>query len=122
MAWGVHRGGVKPTNDDPIDVQSEVCAVSAGNMKESDVLAILREVEAGAKVSAVCQRHAISETTFYRWRAFYAKVDRPNLPQIRQLQIENERLKRMYIELALQNTALNDRLGAIDINPAAMGR
>jgi len=82
-------------------------------MRETDVLVVLREVETGSKVSEVCKRHSISETTFYRWRARYAKVDRENLPQIRNLQIENERLKRMYVELALKNTALNDALGAV---------
>ena len=89
-------------------------------MKEMEVLAVLREVESGAKVSEVCQRHSISETTFYRWRALYAKVDRLNLPQIRYLQIENARLKRMYVELALQNTALNDALCAVGGDSAAL--
>ena len=91
---------------------SKDCVVSAETMKEADVLAVLREVEMGAKVSEVCQRHSFSEKTFYRWRAQYAKVDRANLPQIRHLQLENERLKRMYVELALQNTALSDALCA----------
>lgn len=81
-------------------------------MKEADVLAVLREAEAGSKVSDVCKKHAISETTFYRWRSRYAHVDRVNLPQIRNLQLENERLKRMYVELALLNTALSDALSA----------
>jgi len=92
---------------------SKGCNVSAEAMKEAGVLAVLREVEMGAKVSDVCKRHSISETTFYRWRARYAQVDRDNLPQIRNLQIENERLKRMYVELALRNVALNDALGAV---------
>ena len=94
--------------------------MSAGTMKEADVLAVLREVEAGARVAEVCRKHRISETTFYRWRAMYAKVDCTNLPQIRYLQIENERLKRMYIELALQNTALTDALCAAENSPRAM--
>ncbi|MFA9287381.1 transposase [Comamonas sp. SY3] len=92
---------------------SKGCVVSAGTMKEAGVLAVLREVEVGGKVSEVCKRHSISETTFYRWRARYAQVDREHLPQIRDLKLENERLKRMYVELALQNTALNDALGAV---------
>ncbi|MEG1280170.1 MAG: transposase [Comamonas sp.] len=92
---------------------SKGCVVSTGTMKEADVLVVLQEVEAGAKVSEVCRKHSISETTFYRWRARYAQVDRVNLPQIRSLQIENERLRRMYVDLALKNTALNDALGAV---------
>ena len=55
---------------------SEGCVVSAETMKEAGVLAVLREVEGGSKVSEVCKRHSISETTFYRWRARYAQVDR----------------------------------------------
>ncbi|WP_373604898.1 transposase [Comamonas sp. B-9] len=86
-------------------------------MKEAGVLAVLREVEGGSKVSEVCKRHSISETTFYRWRARYAQVDRDNLPQIRNLQLENERLKRMYVELALENTALSDALGVATCGP-----
>ena len=89
-------------------------------MKEADVLAVLREVELGAKVSEVCKRYSISETTFYRWRAQYAKTDRANLPQIRHLQLENERLKRMYVELALQNTVLNDALCSVGSAISAM--
>ena len=92
----------------------EDCFVSAVAMKEADVLAVLREVEIGARVSDVCQRYSISETTFYRWRAQYAKVDRPNLLQIRHLQLENERLKRMYVETALQNTVLKDELCSME--------
>lgn len=87
--------------------------MNAEKMKEADVLAVLREVELGAKVLDVCQRHSISSTTFYRWKTLYANVDRPKIPEIRSLQLENARLKRMYVELALQNTALNDALASI---------
>lgn len=79
-------------------------------MKEVQVLAVLKEAEVGAKISDVCKKHSISEATFYRWRTIYANVDRSNLTEIRSLQTENAQLKRMYVELALQNNALNDTL------------
>lgn len=75
---------------------------------ESQIVAVLREVELGAKVGATCRKHGISEPTYYKWKSQYAGMSVPHLAQLRELQTENARLKRMYADLALMHNALKD--------------
>ena len=75
---------------------------------ESQIVAILKEVELGAKVGETCRRHGISEPTYYKWKSQYAGMSVPHLAQLRELQDENVKLKRMYADLALMHHALKD--------------
>ncbi len=78
---------------------------------ESQIVGILKEVELGAKVGETCRKHGISEPTYYKWKSQFAGMSVSHLAQLRELQTENAKLKRMYAELALENTAIRDVLG-----------
>ncbi len=77
---------------------------------ESQIVAILKEGEAGMPVAEVCRKHAFSAPTYYAWKSKYAGAAVSDLTRMRELEAENARLKRMYAELALENTAIKDVL------------
>ena len=61
-------------------------------------------------VGDVCRKHGISNATYYQWKSKYAGVSANELKRIKDLEAENGKLKRMYAELALENTAIKDVL------------
>ena len=75
---------------------------------ESQIVAILKEVELGAKVGETCRKHGVSEPTYYKWKSQFSGMTVSYLAQLRELQGENARLKRMYADLALMHNALKD--------------
>ena len=75
---------------------------------ESQIVAILKEVELGAKVGETCRKHGVSDATCYKWKSKYLGMTVPHLAKLRELQEENARLKRMYADLALMHSALKD--------------
>ena len=75
---------------------------------EEQIIGILREQEAGAKTADVCRKHGISDATFYNWKSKYGGMSASELKRLREVETENTKLKRMYAELALENTALKD--------------
>lgn len=77
---------------------------------ESQIVAILREGEAGVPVADLCRKHGISAATYYNWKSKYAGVAVSELKRMKELEAENAKLKRMYAELALENTAIKDVL------------
>lgn len=62
----------------------------------------------GAKVSETCRKHGISEPTYYKWKNQFSGMTVSPLSQLRQLQDESAKLKRMYADLALIHHALKD--------------
>ena len=77
---------------------------------ESQIVAILGEGEAGVPVAEVCRKHGISNGLYYQWKSRYAGVSVNELKRIKELEAENAKLKRMYADLALENTAIKDVL------------
>ena len=77
---------------------------------ESQIVGILAEGEAGLAVGDVCRKHGISNATYYQWKSKYAGVSVNELKRIKDLEAENGKLKRMYAELALENSAIRDVL------------
>jgi putative transposase len=75
---------------------------------ESQIVGIFKEVELGAKVNETCRKHGISEPTYYKWKSQFSGMTVPHLAQLRELQEENVKLKRMYADLALMHHALKD--------------
>lgn len=75
---------------------------------EEQIIAVLRQVEMGAKVLDVCRKHGISDATFYNWKARYGGMDVSQLRRLKELEGENAKLKKMYAELALVHHALQD--------------
>ena len=75
---------------------------------ETQIVAILKEAEAGLSVTEVCRKHGVSSATYYKWKAKYGGLDASELKRIKELEAENAKLKRMFADLALENTALRD--------------
>ena len=77
---------------------------------ESQIVAILAEGESELAVGGVCRKHGISNGTNYQWKSKHAGVSANELKQIKDLEAENGKLKSMYAELALENSAIKDVL------------
>ena len=77
---------------------------------ESQILAILGEGDAGLAVAEVCRKHGISTATYYQWKSKYAGMSANELKRVKELEAENARLKKMFVELALENAAIKDVL------------
>ncbi len=77
---------------------------------ESQIVAVLKEGETGMAVAELCRKHGISNGTYYLWKSKYAGVQVSELQRLRELEAENQRLKRMYADLALENAAIKDVL------------
>jgi len=80
---------------------------------ESKIVALLKEAEAGRKVSEICREYGISNATFYQWRSKYSGMEASDIKKLKELQEENEKLKRMYADIALENQAIKDLLGKL---------
>ena len=77
---------------------------------EEQIIAILREQEAGEKTADVCRRHGISSATFFAWKAKFGGMDVSDVKRLRALEEENAKLKRLYADAMLDNSALKDLL------------
>lgn len=77
---------------------------------EEQIIGILREHEAGAKLDELCRRHNVSQTTFYKWRARYGGMAVSDAKRPRSLADENRRLKELPAEALLDNKALKGLL------------
>jgi len=77
---------------------------------EAQIVEILKEGEAGIPVSDLIRKHGISRPTYFNWRSKYGGVSVSELKRMRDLEAENAKLKRMYADLALENTAIRDVL------------
>jgi len=74
------------------------------------IVAVLKQVEVGVPVAEVCRQAGITEQTFYRWKKMYVGLEVDQVRQLKQLQEENARLKRLVAELSLDKTMLQDVL------------
>lgn len=75
---------------------------------ETQIVAILKEADAGMPVKDICRKHGISQPTYYKWKSKYGGLEASELRRVKDLEAENARLKRMYAELALDNAAMKD--------------
>ena len=77
---------------------------------EEQIVALLKEHEAGVGTDELCRRHGISQQTFYRWKAKYGGLEAGDAHRLKAVEEENRRLKRLVADLALDNAALKDVL------------
>lgn len=82
---------------------------------------MLKEADAGMKVADLCRKHGISDATFYNWRSRYGGMDVSEARRLRQLEEENQRLKRLVADQALDIQVLKDVLGKSEFARAAPG-
>ena len=75
------------------------------------IISILKECDASGNVSEVCRKHGVATTTYYGWKAKYGGMEIPDAKRLKELEMENSRLKRLLADAALDNAALKDLLG-----------
>ena len=75
---------------------------------EEQIIAILREQEAGAATADVCRRHGVSSATFYKWKAKFGGMDVSDAKRLKALEDENAKLKKLLAETMLDNAILKD--------------
>jgi len=77
---------------------------------EEQIIAVLREYEAGARTADVARKHGISQATLYNWKAKYGGMDAPEAKRLRSLEDENRKLKKLLAEAMLDQAALKELL------------
>ena len=69
---------------------------------DSQIMEALKRVDSGLAVPEICRELGISTATFYKWRAKYGGMDTSMMARMKELEAENARLKKMYIEEKLK--------------------
>ena len=77
---------------------------------EEQIIAILKEHEAGVKTADLCRKHGISEASFYNWKAKYGGLDVSEAKRLKGLEDENRKLKKLLAESMLDNAPLKELL------------
>src|SRR3989442_7736332 len=85
-------------------------AMKGTRHSEEQIIAILKQGEAGLTTAELCRQHGSSEQTYYRWKAKYGGMDSGEAKRLKQLEEENRKLKHVVAELTLDNRALKDVL------------
>ena len=78
---------------------------------ETQIVGILKEGEKGRLVADICREDGVSNATYYQWKSKYGGMEASDLKRMKEIEDENNRLKKMYADLALENRAMRDLLG-----------
>ncbi len=84
--------------------------MKTSRFNETQIIAILKQGDAGIKVKDLCREHGISDATYYNWKAKYGGLEASDLKRLKETESALGKLKRMYADLALENRALKDVL------------
>lgn len=77
---------------------------------EEQIIGFLREAEAGMPVKDLCRKHAFSEASYYLWRSKFGGMSVPEAKRLKDLEVENSRLKKLLAEQLLENEVIKDAL------------
>jgi len=77
---------------------------------ENQIIAILKEGEAGIQVKEICRKYGISDATYYNWKSKYGGMSASDLKRMKEMEQELFQLKRMFADMALEKRALKDLL------------
>lgn len=77
---------------------------------DSTIMNILKKAEVGTPVPTLCREYGMSSATFYKWRSKYGGMDVSMMTRLKELEAENNRLKRMYADERLKADILQDAL------------
>jgi putative transposase len=80
----------------------------ASRFNEEQIIAILREQEAGGKTADICRKHGVSSATFYKWKSRYGGLDVSDARRLKTLEDENAKLKKLLAEAMLDSAMLKD--------------
>ena len=88
---------------------------------EGQIIAILKEQEAGLGTADLCRKHGISSATFYKWKAKYGGLEVSEARRLKTLEDENARLKKLLAEAMLDNAILKDVAAKKWLRPTQSG-
>ena len=77
---------------------------------DSQIIAVLKQAEAGTPVPELCREHSISSATFYKWRSKFGGMEVSMVARMKELEDENRRLKKMYAEAQLSADLLKEAM------------
>ena len=77
---------------------------------DSQILAILKQAEAGTPVPELCREHGMSSAAFYKWRSKYGGMDASLMRRLKELEAENRQLKKMYAEERLKAEIIQEAM------------
>ena len=77
---------------------------------EDQIIGILKQAQAGVKISELCRLHGISDATFYTWRSKFGGMEASDAKRLKHLEDENKKLKQMLADTMLENQAIKDVL------------
>lgn len=77
---------------------------------EEQIIGFLREAEAGLPIKELCRRHGFSEASYYLWRSKFGGMDVSDAKRLKELEIENARLKKLLAESLLENEVTREAL------------
>ena len=89
----------------------EKIPMKTSRFSDAQIMTILKEAEDGIPVAPLCREHGMSDASFYKWRAKFGGMDASMVSQMKSMEDENRRLKKMYAELSMQNDLLKEALG-----------
>ena len=84
--------------------------MKASSFKDNQIIAILKQAEAGTPVSELCREHGMSSATFYKWASKFGGMDVSMMKRVKELEEENRRLKKMYAEERLKADILQEAI------------
>ena len=77
---------------------------------DSQIMAVLKQAEAGTPVPDLCREHGVSTATFYKWRAKFGGMDVSMMAKMKELEDENRRLKKMYVDAQMRAMIVEEAL------------
>ena len=77
---------------------------------DSQIMAIIKQADAGTPVPELCREHGMNSTSFYKWRAKYGGMDASMMSRLKELEDENRRLKKMYAEERLKSEIIQEAM------------
>lgn len=92
-------------------MMEEEIQMKKSRFSEAQIMAVLQQAENGVPAPELCREHGMSSASFYKWRAKYGGMDASMISEMKALDDENRRLKKMYAELSMQNDLLKEALG-----------
>ena len=78
---------------------------------EAQIIGMIKEQEAGLPTAELCRKHGLSPATFYKLKAKYGGMDLSDANRLKQLEVENAKLKRLVADVMLDHVVLKDLLG-----------
>ena len=84
--------------------------IKAARYLDSQIISILRGSETDTPVPELCREHGMRSASFYKWRAKYGGMDASLMGHMKDLEAENNRLKKMYADVQLQNDVIKEAL------------